>query len=117
MSLDIAVFNQADEGRQLKHLADLGGGERLARRLRTGSSEDAHAPYRARFSASCGGREAGQTYGSETPYSNGAEFVLLPKRSCLTGTEQVAAKGASERAAATGNGKASSTRISFKRAS
>jgi hypothetical protein len=38
MSLDIAVFNQAYEDRQLEHLADLVGGERLARRLLTGSS-------------------------------------------------------------------------------
>ena len=39
MSLDIAVFNQAYEDRQLEHLADLVGGERLARRLLTGSSD------------------------------------------------------------------------------
>jgi hypothetical protein len=39
MSLDIAVFNQAYEDRQLKHLADLVGGERLARRLLTGTSD------------------------------------------------------------------------------
>ena len=38
LSLDIAVFNQAYEDRQLKHLAELVGGERLARRLLTGSS-------------------------------------------------------------------------------
>ena len=36
LSLDIAVFNQAYEDRQLKHLANLVGGERLARRLLTG---------------------------------------------------------------------------------
>lgn len=36
LSLDIAVFNQAYENRQLEHLADLVGGERLARRLLTG---------------------------------------------------------------------------------
>jgi hypothetical protein len=39
MSLDIAVFNQAYEDRQLEHLADLVGGERLARRLLTGASD------------------------------------------------------------------------------
>ena len=39
MSLDIAVFNQAYEDRQLEHLADLVGGERLARRLLMGSSD------------------------------------------------------------------------------
>jgi truncated hemoglobin YjbI len=38
MSLDIAVFNQAYEDRQLEHLADLVGGERLARRLLVGTS-------------------------------------------------------------------------------
>ncbi|PEN11414.1 Globin-coupled histidine kinase [Longibacter salinarum] len=38
LSLDIAVFNQAYEDRQLKHLADLVGGERLARRLLTGGA-------------------------------------------------------------------------------
>ena len=38
VSLDIAVFNQAYEDRQLEHLAELVGGERLARRLLTGSS-------------------------------------------------------------------------------
>lgn len=37
MSLDIAVFNQAYEDKQLEHLADLVGGEKLARRLLTGS--------------------------------------------------------------------------------
>lgn len=36
LSLDIAIFNQAYENRQLEHLADLVGGERLARRLLTG---------------------------------------------------------------------------------
>lgn len=39
MSLDIAVFNQAYEDRQLEHLAELVGGERLARRLLTGASD------------------------------------------------------------------------------
>jgi len=39
LSLDIAVFNQAYEDRQLKHLAELVGGERLARRLLTGVGE------------------------------------------------------------------------------
>lgn len=38
LSLDIAVFNQAYEDRQLEHLADLVGGERLARRLLTGGN-------------------------------------------------------------------------------
>ncbi len=38
MSLDIAVFNQAYEDQQLEHLAELVGGEKLARRLLTGSS-------------------------------------------------------------------------------
>jgi hypothetical protein len=38
MSLDIAVFNQAYEDRQLEHLAELVGGEKLARRLLTGTS-------------------------------------------------------------------------------
>lgn len=38
MSLDIAVFNQAYEDRQLEHLAELVGGERLARRLLVGTS-------------------------------------------------------------------------------
>jgi hypothetical protein len=33
LALDIAVFNQAYEDNQLKHLAELVGGERLARRL------------------------------------------------------------------------------------
>lgn len=40
LSLDIAVFNQAYEDRQLEHLADLVGGERLARRLLTGGAGD-----------------------------------------------------------------------------
>lgn len=35
LALDIAVFNQAYEDNQLKHLADLVGGERLARTLLT----------------------------------------------------------------------------------
>lgn len=39
LSLDVAVFNQAYEDRQLAHLAELVGGERLARRLLTGVSE------------------------------------------------------------------------------
>lgn len=39
MSLDIAVFNQAYEDRQLEHLSELVGGERLARRLLIGNSE------------------------------------------------------------------------------
>jgi hypothetical protein len=38
LSLDIAIFNQAYESRQLEHLADLVGGERLARRLLTGGA-------------------------------------------------------------------------------
>ena len=37
LALDIAVFNQAYEDNQLKHLAELVGGERLARRLLTGA--------------------------------------------------------------------------------
>jgi len=40
LSLDIAVFNQAYEDRQLEHLANLVGGERLARRLLTGGASD-----------------------------------------------------------------------------
>lgn len=36
LALDIAVFNQAYEDNQLHHLADLVGGERLARLLLTG---------------------------------------------------------------------------------
>jgi hypothetical protein len=36
MALDVAVFNQAYENNQLKHLAELVGGERLARRLLSG---------------------------------------------------------------------------------
>lgn len=40
LSLDIAVFNQAYEDRQLEHLADLVGGERLARRLLTGGASN-----------------------------------------------------------------------------
>ncbi|MFV9503228.1 MAG: protoglobin domain-containing protein [Oscillochloridaceae bacterium umkhey_bin13] len=36
LALDVAVFNQAYEDNQLRHLADLVGGERLARRLLTG---------------------------------------------------------------------------------
>lgn len=38
LSLDIAVFNQAYEDNQLEHLADVVGGERLARRLLTGTN-------------------------------------------------------------------------------
>ncbi|PDW03715.1 protoglobin domain-containing protein [Candidatus Viridilinea mediisalina] len=37
LSLDIAIFNQAYEDHQLRHLAELVGGERLARRLLTGT--------------------------------------------------------------------------------
>lgn len=37
LSLDVAIFNQAYEDNQLRHLADLVGGERLARRLLTGT--------------------------------------------------------------------------------
>lgn len=36
LALDVAIFNQAYEDNQLKHLAELVGGERLARRLLTG---------------------------------------------------------------------------------
>lgn len=36
LSLDIAVFNQAYEDEHLRHLAELVGGERLARRLMSG---------------------------------------------------------------------------------
>jgi hypothetical protein len=36
LALDVAVFNQAYENNQLKHLAELVGGERLARLLLTG---------------------------------------------------------------------------------
>lgn len=36
LSLDVAIFNQAYEDNQLKHLAELVGGERLARRLLAG---------------------------------------------------------------------------------
>lgn len=36
LALDIAVFNQAYEDNQLKHLADLVGGERLARNVLAG---------------------------------------------------------------------------------
>ena len=36
LALDIAIFNQAYEDNQLKHLAELIGGERLARRLLVG---------------------------------------------------------------------------------
>ncbi len=36
MALDVAVFNQAYENNQLKHLSELVGGERLARRLLAG---------------------------------------------------------------------------------
>lgn len=37
LALDVAIFNQAYEDEQLKQLADLVGGERLARRLLTGA--------------------------------------------------------------------------------
>ena len=37
LALDVAIFNQAYEDNQLQHLAELVGGERLARRLLTGS--------------------------------------------------------------------------------
>lgn len=37
IALDVAIFNQAYEDNQLVHLAELVGGERLARRLLTGS--------------------------------------------------------------------------------
>jgi len=33
LALDVAIFNQAYEDKQLKHLSELVGGERLARRL------------------------------------------------------------------------------------
>ena len=36
LALDVAIFNQSYEDNQLKHLAELVGGERLARRLLTG---------------------------------------------------------------------------------
>lgn len=36
LALDVAIFNQAYEDNQLHHLADLVGGERLARRLLAG---------------------------------------------------------------------------------
>lgn len=35
LALDVAIFNQAYEDYQLRHLAELVGGERLARRLLT----------------------------------------------------------------------------------
>jgi hypothetical protein len=38
MALDVAIFNQAYEDNQLKHLAELVGGERLARRLLMGKA-------------------------------------------------------------------------------
>jgi hypothetical protein len=38
LALDIAIFNQAYEDNQLKHLSELVGGERLARRLLMGVS-------------------------------------------------------------------------------
>lgn len=37
LALDVAIFNQAYEDNQLQHLAELVGGERLARRLLTGA--------------------------------------------------------------------------------
>lgn len=36
LALDVAIFNQAYEDNQLKHLSELVGGERLARRLLSG---------------------------------------------------------------------------------
>ena len=36
LARDIAIFNQAYENNQLQHLAEMVGGERLARRLLTG---------------------------------------------------------------------------------
>lgn len=38
MALDVAIFNQAYEDNQLEHLAELVGGERLARRLLMGQA-------------------------------------------------------------------------------
>jgi hypothetical protein len=38
LALDVAIFNQAYEDNQLKHLSDLVGGERLARRLLMGAN-------------------------------------------------------------------------------
>lgn len=38
LALDVAIFNQAYEDNQLKHLAELVGGERLARRLLMGQA-------------------------------------------------------------------------------
>lgn len=37
LAMDVAIFNQAYEDNQLRHLAEMVGGERLARRLLTGS--------------------------------------------------------------------------------
>jgi len=37
LALDVAVFNQAYEDNQLKHLSELVGGERLARLLLSGA--------------------------------------------------------------------------------
>jgi hypothetical protein len=37
LALDVAIFNQAYEDNQLRHLSELVGGERLARRLLTGT--------------------------------------------------------------------------------
>ena len=37
LSLDIAIFNQAYEDNQLKYLAEMVGGERLARLLLSGN--------------------------------------------------------------------------------
>jgi hemoglobin-like flavoprotein len=37
LALDVAIFNQAYEDNQLRHLSELVGGERLARRLLTGA--------------------------------------------------------------------------------
>jgi hypothetical protein len=37
LALDVAIFNQAYEDNQLKHLSELVGGERLARHLLSGA--------------------------------------------------------------------------------
>ncbi|MEM8932855.1 MAG: protoglobin domain-containing protein, partial [Acidobacteriota bacterium] len=38
LAIDVAIFNHAYEHHQLRHLAELVGGERLARRVLTGES-------------------------------------------------------------------------------
>ncbi len=38
LALDVAIFNQAYEDNQLRHLSELVGGERLARRLLSGNA-------------------------------------------------------------------------------